>query len=62
MIAGYALVAYPDKWGSSGVMTFIVSQQGRVYQKNLGANTERLARTMTEYNPDISWKLVGADE
>ncbi len=61
MIAGYALVAYPDKWGSSGVMTFIVNQQGRVYQKNLGANTAKVAGGMTEYNPDPSWKLVKAD-
>jgi Protein of unknown function (DUF2950) len=58
MIAGYALVAYPDKWGSSGVMTFIVNQQGRVYEKNLGANTAKIASAMTEYDPDLSWKRV----
>ena len=60
MIAGYALVAYPSKWGSSGVMTFIINQQGRVYQKNLGANTAKLASALSEYNPDPSWKLVEA--
>lgn len=58
MIAGYALVAYPDKWGSSGVMTFIVNQQGRVYEKNLGSNTVKIAGGMTEYDPDPSWKRV----
>jgi hypothetical protein len=58
MIAGYALVAYPDKWGSSGVMTFIVNQQGRVYEKNLGPKTTQIAGAMTEYNPDPTWKLV----
>jgi hypothetical protein len=58
MIAGYALVAYPDKWGSSGVMTFIVNQQGRVYEKNLGPKTAQIAGAMTEYNPDPTWKLV----
>jgi hypothetical protein len=58
MIAGYALVAYPEKWGSTGVMTFIINQQGRVYEKNLGANTEKIARSMTEYDPDATWKLV----
>lgn len=58
MIAGFALVAYPDKWGNSGVMTFIVNQQGRVYEKNLGAETAKLAGEITEYNPDPSWKLV----
>jgi hypothetical protein len=58
MIAGYALVAYPDKWGNSGVMTFIISQQGRVYQKDLGADTAKVAAAMREYDPDPSWKLV----
>lgn len=58
MIAGHALVAYPDKWGSSGVMTFIVNQQGRVYEKNLGPKTAQIAAAMTEYNPDPTWKLV----
>jgi hypothetical protein len=62
MIAGYALVAYPSKWGSSGVMTFVINQQGRVYEKNLGANTEKIAAAIAEYNPDPSWKLVKADE
>jgi DUF2950 family protein len=61
MIAGYAFVAYPDKWGSSGVMTFIINQQGRVYEKNLGPNTAKLAAAMNEYNPDPSWKFVKAD-
>jgi Protein of unknown function (DUF2950) len=58
MIAGYALVAYPEKWGNTGVMTFIVNQQGRVYQKNLGTNTDKIARSMTEYNPDPTWQRV----
>ncbi|HYL92041.1 MAG TPA: DUF2950 domain-containing protein [Alphaproteobacteria bacterium] len=58
MIAGYALIAYPDKWGSSGVMTFIVNQQGRVYQKYLGPTTDKLAPAIVAYDPDGSWKLV----
>jgi hypothetical protein len=58
MIAGYALIAYPDKWGSSGIMTFIVNQQGRVYQKNLGPDTVKLAAAITEYDPDATWKPV----
>jgi hypothetical protein len=62
MIAGYAVVAYPDKWGSSGVMTFIINQQGRVYEKNFGPSTAKVAAAMTEYNPDPSWKLVKADQ
>ena len=58
MIAGFALVAYPDKWGNSGVMTFIVNQQGRVYEKNLGPDTAKSAGEMTVYNPDTTWKLA----
>ena len=58
MIAGYALIAYPDKWGSSGVMTFIVNQQGRIYEKNLGAHTPQIAAGLTEYDPDPTWKRV----
>jgi len=58
MIGGFALVAYPAVYGSSGVMTFIVNQQGRVYQKNLGPNSEKIAQAMTVYNPDDSWERV----
>jgi hypothetical protein len=58
MIAGFALVAYPATWGNSGVMTFVVNQEGRVYEKNFGARTTELAGAMTEYNPDSTWKLV----
>jgi Protein of unknown function (DUF2950) len=58
MIGGYALVAYPSKWSVTGVMTFIINQQGRVYEKNLGPDTDKLAAAMTAYNPDPSWKLV----
>jgi DUF2950 family protein len=59
MVAGHALVAYPARWGVSGVMTFIVNQRGRVYQKNLGPKTAEIARRMKAYDPDLSWKLVG---
>jgi hypothetical protein len=58
MIAGFALVAFPDKWGSSGVMTFVVNQQGRVYERNLGPDTVSIAVAIDEYNPDSSWTLV----
>lgn len=58
MLAGFALVAYPARWGVSGIMTFIVNQRGRIYQKNLGPKTAEIARKMKEYNPDLSWKLV----
>ena len=58
MIAGFALVAYPAVWGNSGVMTFVVNQEGRVYEKNLGARTTQIAGAMTEYNPDSTWILA----
>lgn len=58
MIAGFALIAFPDKWGSSGVMTFVVNQQGRVYEKNLGPETASIAGAIDEYNPDPTWSLV----
>jgi hypothetical protein len=58
MVAGYALIAYPDKWGSSGIMTFIVNQQGRVYEKNLGARTEQIAAGIVVYDPDATWQFV----
>jgi hypothetical protein len=58
LIAGFALVAYPEHWGQSGIMTFIVNQQGKVYQRNLGKDTESLAEAMAEFNPDEHWTLV----
>jgi hypothetical protein len=56
MIGGFALVAFPAKYGDSSVMTFIVNQDGVVYEKNLGPNTAAIARAMTNYDPDASWK------
>ena len=58
MVAGFALVAFPDKYRSSGIMTFIINQNGKVYQKDLGPDTTRIASQMTEYNPDQSWSPV----
>ena len=58
MISGFALVAYPATWGNSGLMTFIVNQQGKVYQKDLGQNTAAIATGMRAYNPDSTWTLV----
>jgi hypothetical protein len=55
MIAGFALVAWPAEWGNTGVMTFIVNQQGKVYQKNLGPKTAKIAGGMGAYDPDDTW-------
>jgi hypothetical protein len=56
MVAGFALVAWPAEYNVSGVMTFIVNQNGTVYQKDLGPKTEAIAKAMTLYNPDRTWK------
>ena len=56
MVAGFALVAWPAAYGVSGVMTFIVNQNGTVYQKDLGPKTEGIAKAMTLYNPDRTWR------
>jgi hypothetical protein len=58
MIAGYALIAWPADYGESGVMTFLVNQQGTVFQKDLGAKTAAIAQAMTHYDPDPSWTAV----
>jgi hypothetical protein len=56
MIGGFALVAYPNEYGNSGVMTFIVNQDGVVYEKDLGKETEKTARAMKKFDPDETWK------
>ena len=58
MVLGFAAVAYPVQYGSSGIMTFIVNQNGIVYQKNLGKNSAKIAASMKLFNPDSSWKKV----
>jgi len=58
MIGGFALVAWPAEYGVSGVQTFIVNHEGFVYGKDLGSNTAALARQMTRFNPDKSWRRI----
>ena len=58
MIGGFALVAHPAKYASSGVMTFIVNHDGAVYQKDLGPNTEKAAQAIKLFNPDSMWEKV----
>jgi len=58
MTGGFAVVAYPADYRSSGVTTFLVNENGTIYQKDLGEKTVDLARQITEYNPDNSWKVV----
>jgi hypothetical protein len=56
MIGGFAVVAWPAKYGNSGVMTFVVNHDGVVYQKDFGKNTEKVAKAITKYDPDNTWK------
>jgi len=57
LIGGFAAVAWPAKYGDSGVMTFIVNQDGVIYQRNFGDNTDSIARAMSEYDPN-GWTEV----
>ena len=55
MIGGFALVAWPASYGETGIMTFIVNQQGRVYQRDLGPQTAKTVAKLKEYDPDKEW-------
>lgn len=55
MIAGFALVAWPAVYGDSGIMTFMVSHQGQVYQQDLGPKTSQHVAAIKSYNPDLNW-------
>jgi hypothetical protein len=62
MSGGFALVAWPAQYDVTGVMTFIVNRDGIVYQKDLGPETESVAKSITGYNPDPSWLRVAQPE
>jgi hypothetical protein len=61
MTGGFAFLAYPAEYRNSGVMTFLVDQNGIVYQKDLGPKTDDIAKDMTTYNPDKTWVVANAD-
>jgi len=56
MTGGFALIAYPATYADSGIVTFIVNQDGIVFQKNLGPDTASIARQITQYDPDATWQ------
>jgi len=58
MIGGFAMIAYPARWGVSGVMSFTCSHDGVVYEKNLGRDTRKFAQAMATFDPDSSWQKV----
>jgi hypothetical protein len=60
MIGGFALIAWPAEYGNSGVMTFLVNHAGTVYQKDLGKQTDVIAKRLTLFDPDQTWKKVDA--
>ncbi|MBC9881736.1 DUF2950 domain-containing protein, partial [Bradyrhizobium sp. INPA01-394B] len=62
MIGGFALIAWPAEYGNSGVMTFLVNHAGVVYQKDLGARTDFVAKRLTLFDPDQTWKKVDASK
>lgn len=57
LVRGFAIVAYPVSWGSSGIMTFMIGPDGRIFEKNLGPKTAELAPALDTFNPDKSWRL-----
>ena len=58
MVGGFAFVAYPAEYGNSGVMTFIINQDGVLFQKDLGKTTTETATAMSEFDPDTGWSPV----
>ncbi len=58
LTVGFSFIAYPVEYRNSGVMTFIVSQDGKIYEKDLGPNTGSVASAITAYNPDKTWGFV----
>ena len=55
LVKGFALLAYPSNYGSSGIMTFIINQDGELWQRDLGEDTEKAAPAITQFNPDSGW-------
>ena len=62
MIGGFAVMAYPAEYGVSGIMTFLVNQDGILYEKNLGEHTSAIALRMMSFNPDAGWSRVARAE
>lgn len=60
MSGGFALIAFPAKYADSGIKSFLVNQNGIVFEKDLGPDTARIARQMTAYDPDQTWKIPAA--
>jgi len=59
MIGGFAMIAYPARYGASGVMSFLVNHDGVIYESDLGRNTRTVAAAITTFNPATGWKIAG---
>jgi hypothetical protein len=62
LTGGFALVAWPARWGESGVMTFLVNQDGVVWQRDLGEGTEQVVTAITSFDPDSTWTPLPEEE
>jgi Protein of unknown function (DUF2950) len=62
MSGGFALLAYPAQYGTLGIMTFIVNQDGIVFEKNLGPHTTAIAGAIKQYDPDRSWRTASPEQ
>ncbi|MDB6145815.1 MAG: hypothetical protein JWP80_4859 [Pseudomonas sp.] len=62
MSRGFALIAWPSKYDDTGVMSFMISHEGQVYEKDLGPGGDKLAQSMKRFDPDDSWKAVTVDQ
>jgi hypothetical protein len=62
MIGGFALIAWPAKYGNSGIMTFMINHDGIVYEKDLGEDTAKIASQTTAFNPDDTWKKATIEQ
>ena len=61
MIAGFAMVAWPAQYGDTGIMTFVVNQDGVAHEKDLGPETSALVGRLTRYDPDATWRRVPSE-
>jgi hypothetical protein len=62
MTGGFAFIAWPANYAATGIMTFIVNQDGNVFQKDLGPETGKIVSNVTSFNPDLSWALVNVSD
>jgi hypothetical protein len=62
LTGGFALLARPYAYGKSGVMTFIVNQDGQVWQRDFGNETAKLATAIEQFNPDSTWTPIAPEE